>query len=340
MSYFNKIKLTDNYNNQIEGTLINQLKVANSYRLSGGIFNDSYLDTSYYTARTANGGSVSVSDTEVVISVNTTSDSLAGVYANSLGRYMGANMNYCRSILRVGDTGATNNVRRFGVCDVIPAESSTSFTNGFFFQLSGTTFQIVTRKDDTDIAVSNGSFNGDGSLTNFSYSVDGNYHTLEIFYTNKKVQFVIDNVAIHTVTATTSSLSSTRHFHPFLDSTNTGVGSALTSYAMSLSVNRYGAPTSQAKTYFQQGTTAGVLLKRGPGSLHLMNLTGVQDTSVVTIYDGTSTSGTVLWASGTMGKTVLPFEVDFGDSSGGTPFNDGLFFTITGANSNTFIKYE
>ena len=106
---------------------------------------------------------------------------------------------------------------------------------------------------------------------------------------------------------------------------------------MSMTVSRYGVAMSQPKTYFQQGATAGVILKYGIGALHLISLSGVLDNSVVTLYDGTTADGTVLWASGTMGKNTQPYSIDLG-GTGPTPFTAGLFLTITAANSNVFYK--
>jgi len=326
-------KLNDEYGNDIEGTMLNQLKVAQNYRLSGGVFNGVTLDSNFYTSVLASNGTVTVSNTEAILTTTADSGSSSGIYANSLARYMGANMNYYRAVLKVGDIGIDNNTRRWGVCNILP------IVDGYFFQLSGTTFSIVKRKAGNNTVVNSGSFNGKGSSTGGTYTIDTNYHTFEIYYTNKRVMFVIDGTPIHTSMATTTSLCGTQHLRPFFDNTNTGVGSVVTSSCMVMTISRYGTPNSQAKTYFQQGTTAGVLLKNGPGSLHLANISAVVNNSVITLYDGASTSGVVLWSSGTMGAQTQPFGLSF-DGAGGTLFNTGLFLTITGANSNVFVKYE
>jgi len=322
-------KLVDEYGNDIEGTMLNQLKVAQNYRLSGGVYNSDNLDTNFYTPITSNGGTVTVANSEATLSVTTTANSSAGFYSNSIARYMGGNMNYYRAVSRVNDLGAVNNTRRCGVCDIIP------INNGAFFQISNTTFSCVIRKTGVDTVVSSGSFNG----VSPTFALDINYHTFEIYYTNKRIQFVVDGKIIHTFTATTSSLLGTLHLRAFLLNTNTGVGSAVSCSSISASVARYGTPISQAKTSFQQGTTAGIILKLGVGSIHRLVVSGVVNNSVVSLYDGTSTAGVLLWSSGAMTNQTVPFNIDF-DGSGGTAFNTGLFLTITGFNSNCFIKYE
>ncbi len=326
-------KLIDEYGNDIEGTMLNQLKVAQSYRLSGGVFNLATLDTNFFTAVTSAGGTATVSGGELTLALTTTSGSYAGIRTNSTARYMGSNMNYYRSVHRVSDLGAANNIRRCGLCDTLPV------VEGFFFQLSNTTFQIVSRKAGVDTTVSSGSFNGNGTLSNQSYSLDLSYHTFEIYYTNRRVMFVVDGTPIHTFVATTTTLASTRHFKAFMDSSNAGVGTAVSCLCSSLTVNRYGSQTSQPKSYFQQGTTAGILLKTGIGSIHSMIISGVTNNSVITIYDNTSAAGTVIWSSGAMSNQTVPFDVSF-NGSGPTQFENGLFMTVTAANSNVFIKYE
>jgi hypothetical protein len=175
--------------------------------------------------------------------------------------------------------------------------------------------------------------------SNKAYIMDTNYHTFEIYYTNRRVMFVIDDEPIHTITATTSSLTDTRHFRAFIDSKNTGVGTAVVSKSMVLTINRYGSPTSQPKTYFKQGVTAGVLLKSGVGSLHSIIISGVANNSVITIYDGLSTAGTILWTSGAMTNQTVPFDLSF-NGSGPSQFENGLFLVVSGAASNVFVKYE
>jgi len=322
-------KLVDEYENDIEGTMLNQLKVAQNYRLSGGVYNSDNLDTNFYTPVTANGGTVTVVNSEVILAVTTTANSSAGFYSNSLARYVGGNMNYYRAVSRINDLGAVNNVRRCGVCDIIPV------VNGAYFQISNTTFSCVLIRAGVETIVSSGNFNGIST----TFTLDVNYHTFEIYYTNKRIQFVVDGKVIHTFTATTSSLLGTLHLRAFLLNTNTGVGSTVSCSSVSASVSRYGTPISQAKTTFQQGLTAGRILKLGVGSIHRLVVSGVVNNSVVSLYDGTSTAGILLWSSGAMTNQTVPFNVDF-DGSGGTAFNTGLFLTITAQNSNCFIKYE
>lgn len=333
MSYFKKIFITDDYGNDVEATMMNQLKVAESYRLSGGVFNGSAVDTNFYTNIDANGGSCAVSNAELTCAVTTTSGSSTQIYGNAIARYMGGNMNYYRAVFRLGDTGAANNVRTWGVYNILPS------TDGLFFQLSNTTFSIVSRKASSNTVVNSGSFNGDGTKSSLSWTVDTNYHTFEIYITHIRAMFVIDGTPIHTIIATTTTMCGTFHLRPVVTNINTGVGSAVSCYSSVMTISRYGTPSSQPVGYYQAGTTAGVTLKTGPGAIHAINISGVSNNANVTIYDNTAASGTVLYSTGSMSANTVPFTVEL-DGTGALQFNTGLTLVISSANCNCLVRYE
>lgn len=133
-----KTTLVDEYNNEIEGTMLNQLKVAESHRLAGGIFNDGALDTNYFSATVSANGTVAVTNGEAILSTTTDANSSTQLTSVAVARYIGANSNYFRAILRLPDAGAVNNVRKWG------ATTGAAPTDGYYFQLSGTAFSIVT----------------------------------------------------------------------------------------------------------------------------------------------------------------------------------------------------
>lgn len=326
-------KLIDEYGNEIEGTMTNALKVAELTRLAGGVYNGTTPDTNFYTSTLSGGATATISNSELDLATSTTSGSSAEFATSSLARYMGANMNQYRSVRRFS-AGATNNVRRWGVMDLATAPQ-----NGFYFKLSNTTFSVCRMLAGVETKIDSGSFNGNGSKVNQSYSLDLNYHTFEIYYTNRKVMFVIDSVPIHTITATTTPLTGTKHLRGYASNINTGVGSVTHIYSESMTVSRFGKPTSQPKYYFQQGQTAGVVLKTGPGSLHSLNISGVTNNSVVTVYDNTAASGAIIYSTGSMSNSTIPLTVPL-DGDGGVQFQNGLTLVITTANSNCLVRYE
>lgn len=237
-------------------------------------------------------------------------------------------MNHLRGIFRVGDTGAANNTRRIG------CTSLADLLDSFYFQLSGTTFSIVAKTTGlADIKVDNGSFNGDDA----NYTIDTNFHTWEILFTNKRIQFYIDKVLIHTLTETTFPICGTRHLRPFIQNINAGVGSVTHLYTQALTMLTWGNTSTQSKSWYQEGQTTGTLLKVGIGSLHSLVISGVTNNANIDIYNGTSTAGTKIWSSGAMTNQTVPLTITFNT---GDQFPDGLFVVKNGANCNTKIFYE
>jgi hypothetical protein len=88
--------------------------------------------------------------------------------------------------------------------------------------------------------------------------------------------------------------------------------------------------------YHAAGTTAGVTLKVGPGNIHHAIVSQISNNSVVTLYDNTAASGTVIWTSGAMTANANPYTLEFDD----IPFSNGLTFAVTGANCSVVWIYE
>jgi hypothetical protein len=78
--------------------------------------------------------------------------------------------------------------------------------------------------------------------------------------------------------------------------------------------------------YWNQGATAGVQVKLGPAGFYGMTCTLVG--GAVTVYDGVSTAGTILFT-----KTLAVGDIiTFGDW--GIAAKAGLFLVVTGATVN------
>ena len=334
MTLLKQMQIIDNYGNEVEASIEDELKVAQVNRLAGGPFSGGSLDANFFVGATGATGSVTVSGMECTVAVTTASGSNAAVSSFTLARFLGVSSNYFRSIMRLGDTGATNNVRRWGPGIALP------FADGFCFQLSGTTFSCGYVAGGSFTGVGSGSFNGDGSGANGAYAVDTNYHVWEIYYNQLEVKFTIDGVCIHTLKITNASLVSTRHFKPMISNVNTGVGTAVSIYSLGMSISRLGQLMSQPKSFWQSGTTTGVLLKGGPGSVMKMACMASSNGAVVTIYDGTSTSGVLLFQSAGITTTMGNVQFDLSSLGGGLQFQTGLFLTVTVQNANVLTIYE
>lgn len=321
-------KITDSWGDNIGATIVDELMVSEKQRLCGGVFNGTTLDTNFYTSALNANGTATISNSVLDLATTVDSGSSVLIYTNSLGRYIGGNMNHLRGIVRVGTIGATNNTMRFGIT------STSTLADSLYFQVVGNTLSVVAKTTGADdIKVDSGSFNG----VSPTYTLTGNYVTVEILFTNKVISFYINSNLVHTLTETTTPICGTRHLRPFAQNINTGVGGVAHLYLQVFSLLTWGITKTQPKYYLQQGTTAGVLLKVGIGSLHLINISGVVNNAVVTLYDNTSAAGTVIYTTGAMTNQTVPLTVPFND---GVVFYNGLYMTITAANCNCQVIYE
>lgn len=323
-----KTKLFDSWGDEIGSTMIDEMMVAEKRRIAGGVFNGTTPDTNFYTTSINANATATISNSVLDCATTVDSNSSVLVYTSSVGRYIGGNMNQLRGIFRVGDLGIENNIRQIG-CTALA-----DLVDSFYFQLSGTTFSIVANTTGlSQIKVDNGAFNGDA----LSYPLTNTFHTWEILFTNRRIQFYIDKVLIHTLTQTTQPICGTRHLRPFIRNANTGVGSVTHLYTQVLSLLSWGITQTQPKSYYQEGQTAGVLLKVGVGSLHSLVISGVVNNALVELYDGLNTSGTKIWSSGAMSNQTVPFSIPFNT---GEQFVTGLYLVKSGANCNTKVFYE
>ena len=329
MSYFSQVQLNDQYGNDAEVTLLDQLKVSQNVRLAGKVFDVSGFDSNFWSATGATGGTVVCSSGESTATSSGATGSVATITSVSTARYIAANMNYFRGQIRL-DSGQTGNVRQWG-CGQIP------LTDGLCFQLSGTTFSVVTMSGGTGATTNSGSFNGTVS----AYTLDTNYHTYEIYYTMRTAKFVIDGVLIHTVSSSTGAQTQTRNFKPFVLNSNPSSSSAAANlYALTMMIARYGPPVTQPKTTMFTGTT-GAILKVGPGSILGVYGMANDNNAVLTLYDSpTGATGNVLFQTGSLTTAQGMFSIQFEGSGGGMQFNNRMYATITGASANILVKYE
>lgn len=323
-----KTRILDSWGDEIGSTMIDEMMISEKNRICGGVFNGTTPDTNFYTTVLNANGTATVSNSVLDLATTTDSGSSAIVYTNTVGRYVGGNMNHMRGIFRVGDTGVANNTRQIG-CTALA-----DLADSFYFQLSGTTFSIVANTTGlAQIKIDNGSFNGDQP----TYPMTNTFHTWEILFTNKRIQFYVDKFLVHALTENTNPICGTRHLRPFMRNVNTGVGSVAHLYTQVLSMLTWGKTHTQSKTHYHEGQTAGILLKYGIGSLHSVVISGVTNNANIDIYDGLSTAGTKIWSSGAMTNQTVPLVITFNT---GEQFATGLYIVKNGANCNTKIFYE
>jgi hypothetical protein len=215
-----------------------------------------------------------------------------------------------------------------------------TITDGYYFQLSGTTFSVVTSIGGTPTPVNSGSFNG---VLGSTYTPSTNVTTYEVYWNTKNTWFVINGNILHTVSNALTPLSNSQSLSIVLSNVNSNSSiSNVAIYARSLSIRRLGALVTQSTSIFQSGTTAGVTLKYGLGVLKSIIISSIVTGSVVTLYDSITAAGKVLWSATlsvpTQANSLLnvPYSLDFKDM----PFFNGLTLYIGTQNCNILTIFE
>lgn len=305
-------------------------------RLVGAIFDGATVDTNFWVVTNTNGGTTTQVASELTVATNTTANGASVITSNRRGRYISGSTNVYRSVLKLS-AGVTNNKRRWGVAYGTALPTTPTITDCLLFTFDGTTFSISLLNNTVPATISSGSFNG--NLGSTYTPTTGVYHTYEIMWSGSRTTLLIDGEVLHTALLSTTPLTGTLSQYIFMDNVNSSnITSNNTITCRTSSIRRLGNLQTQTLSKYQSGTTAGVICKYGPGNLHSLVISPTTNNAVVTIYDGTTTGGTVIWASGSLNTSTStnPFSLDLG----GIPFYNGLFFTITVANCNLLVIYE
>lgn len=99
----------------------------------------------------------------------------------------------------------------------------------------------------------------------------------------------------------------------------------------------YGQPVNVGEYSNQTSTTGGVLIKTGEGVIYGITFNKPVATGVITLYDGTSTGGTVI---ATITVPASPLVFNWGPNNGGFRFSTGLFVVIATAAQDLTISYR
>jgi hypothetical protein len=222
------------------------LRIAQTQRLVSDTFEGTSIDPTVWLTTVVSTATAAVSNGIMTLSTLTTATGSATVESRVAAEFVsGANLLFATNV-RLGDTGVTGNVRRWGAFDA---------QNGFFFQLSGTTFSVVSRKASVDTVVNSGSFSGTNGLT--TYTVDTNNHVYEILYSSNTVRFFIDRVRVHTLNAATTMLAATLTLKISHSNTNTSATTNQILEVRSTAISLMGGLLTGAGTTGQGGLITG-----------------------------------------------------------------------------------
>lgn len=307
-----------------------ELLISPRYRLVGSQFEGATLDTNFWTTSVST-GTVALSGSNVTITSGTANGHYARLYSNRRARFVSGATNKFRCHMRLGDTGTANVKRRWGIAY---GAAMPTITDGAYFELDGTTFSVVTLKTGGEARVSSGSFNGQYGYT---YAVTTSNTTWEILYGNGNVQFIVNGILLHKVTASAATWSDTMHFHVWMDVSNSGASATVSFYTRTAHIATLGNMLTQPTSYyFASGTTAGVNLKLGPGNIHTVIVNNVANNAVITLSDSTTAATPAIWVHTAGAASTAAYALDFQ----GAPFYTGLRLTVASFNASVTVIYE
>jgi hypothetical protein len=317
-------RIEDRYGFAVENTPNDEMRVITPFRLVGASFSGSTLDFNYWTAGSGS-GSIVATGAQVILTSSSYVSGNQSLQTLRSARYVGGASNRARIVMRLPDTGSASNIRRWGAFTT---------TDGAFFELNGTTLKTVTRKTGIDSSTSSGSFNGEiGKAILLPTDVS----TWEIYYNNSKVFFGLAGQLLHTYSASSVPWTDTLTLPVRFENLNSGaLSSNLSMNIRNGVISRLGAEDSQPTSKFISGVTSGCTIKYGSGNLKGAAVSGVANTSNITLYDSTSPAGAIIWTSGSQGNNAIPYSLDFF----GLPFFNGLTVVIAAATSNITLIYE
>ncbi len=317
--------LTDHYGNSTYFAPNGEFTALPLYKLCGDAFGGDILDPAMWTATLGTGGTATTNTGELVLSTGTTANNTTSIVSVSTARFSGLAPNKVRIVVQLPDSGVANNIRRGGMFTA---------TNGVFFELNGTTLNLVRRKGGVDTAIANGTFNGQWGAT---FMPGINSHFYEIIYQPRQLVWIADQKILHTFNAAPGIWTNTLQLPICLENNNSGGSTTNVSMSVRLAVAaRFGIPEMEKKGTFISGTTAATIIKHDIGNFHEITISAVSNNAQIVIYDNIAASGKVLFDTGAMPSQTVPLSL----AMGSVHFNIGLTIAITGASANCLIVWD
>lgn len=297
------------------------IRTAETKRIVGSNFGSTIDTAGLYTITNTNGGTTTANTGVCSLATNTTANGATQIVTKGKIRYLSGRSNLFRAVVRFSNTGSANNVRQFGIL--------VDTANLFVFRLSGTTFSVVAKRASVETVVASGSFNGNGTSSGGTWTVDTNFHAFEIMYTTSRIGFTIDNQPIHTFSATNNSTISSMVGSMYAANINSG-GSTTSNYLnlLTWSGSQIGDAINNPQFYNINAVAETRTLKAGGGTLQSISIgRSGGNGATLTLYDNTAGSGTIIgiWDLNnvsSVGTHTLGIE--------GVNFNNGLTYVTSG----------
>jgi hypothetical protein len=271
-----------------EITPMGDMRTASLVRLVGATFSGHLVgvtaggvpDPNFWSVANTGTGTTTQPYGQAVL--NTTGGGVGTTILQSVrnARYIGGASLMFRAQIRHDVVPTANNIRRWGAFTA---------TNGAFFCWNGTAVQCVTRKTDgggtVDAPVAQSAWNG---INAASYNAsDLIVHTYEIYWTNGKVYFTIDDKLMHKMSASSATWTSDTNLPVRCELDSSAAALACNVFVRTATINRLGIPLTRPRyAHANANAAAIVVLKYGPGTWHGMTLNTVgAANNVLTLYD-------------------------------------------------------
>ena len=288
-------------------------------RLLGELFDGSgALSALNWTNTPTGSGTALQSSGALVVATGVTANSAMLTESVRRARFMTDVTHEFEAWIRIPDAGTANNVRRWG-----PLLA----TNGFYFELSGTTFAVGTRKASVSTSVTSASWDLQG------FALDTNYHHYLVRYNGNAVEFWIDDIQVHRIHPGSSPLTEVLDLPIRFENTNSGgLASNCEIHVRGAAIKRRGPQHGAMRSHRHDGTAGTTTLKSGSGTLGNVSITQAgSGGSLITIYDNTTGSGEIITRINADALQTLSFKLEF---------SLGLTIVTTVNSGDVVIEYD
>lgn len=291
-------------------TWLGELKTVIPVRLAGTAFSNGTKDPNFWTETVTGTGSVTQS-WEIILATGVTADSTAQYQTVRKARKISWTTNQFRALARNIQEPTADCIRRIWAYND---------NDGYFAQYDWTTFWFVNRKDWVDTVIENGSFNWNAGAT---VDADGTaFSKVIIEYSAISAKLFINGTLIHTIVATTESLTNSLDLQVTIELINENGNIIDNSYeVLFATILRLGELESENQyKYIQTNTTT--VCKYGAWRLERIIIP--DNSGDLYIYDWVDATGILMCEIDTSQGSEPLGSIEFG-----MPYNDWLTIVST-----------